>query len=123
VYVMAAVRIRNVPGARYLAHEIGPGLQYCSKEVFCEPLRYVGWHLSGLDKRRKVERLVRGEHDKGHRLQRSSGRYLSDVLPMGVPLQVRVYGERLFRWITTDRSSEPKVHLLIGQPVAHLVGV
>src|SRR5215213_9491992 len=73
MYVMAAVRIRNVPGARHLAHKIGPGLQNSLKEVLCELLRYVGRHLSGIDERGKVKRHVRGEHDKGHRPQRSGG--------------------------------------------------
>ena len=41
---------------------------------------------------------------------------------MVVHLQVRVYGESLFRWIAADRGSEPQVCLLIGQPVAQLVG-
>ena len=71
MYVVAAVRIRNVLGARHLAHKIGPGVHNSLKEVLCELLRYVSRHLSGIDERRKVIRFILGEHDKGHRLQRS----------------------------------------------------
>jgi hypothetical protein len=73
MYVMAAVRVRNVPGARHLAQKIGPSVQNGLKEDIAELLRYVGWQRAVLDKRGKVIRLVRGEHDKGHRLQRSGG--------------------------------------------------
>lgn len=71
MYVVAAVRVRNVPGARYLAHKISPGLQNSSNQKIAELLGFVGRHHSGIDVRLKVVRLVRGEHDEGHRLQRS----------------------------------------------------
>jgi hypothetical protein len=81
MYVMTAVRVRNVLGARNLAHKISPGLQNSLKENIAELLRYVGWQLSGIDGKRKVKRFVRGEHDKGHRLQRDlSGKVFSCML-------------------------------------------
>jgi hypothetical protein len=81
MYVMAAVRIRDMPGARHLAHKISPGIKNGSKEDIVELLHFVGRHRSGIDERRKIERLVRGEHDKGHRLKRSRCQYLFKVPP------------------------------------------
>lgn len=79
IYVMAAVRVRNVPGPRHLANELGPGLKNRLKQFPGERIRYVGRELSGLDERRNVIWLVRGEHDKGHRLQSIGGQCLSEV--------------------------------------------
>ncbi len=73
MYVMAAVRVRNVPCARHLAHKIGPGVQNGLKEEIAELLRYVGWQRTVIDEMVKVKLLVLGENDQGRRLQRSGG--------------------------------------------------
>ena len=44
VYVMAAVRVRDVPGAGHLAHKIGPGIHKSLEEKLAELLRFVGRH-------------------------------------------------------------------------------
>jgi hypothetical protein len=57
MYVMAAVRVRNVPGARHLAHEIDPSVQNGLKEQIAELLPYVGWQRAVISKfRASVQR-------------------------------------------------------------------
>jgi hypothetical protein len=57
MYVMAALRVRNVPGARHLAHKIGPGVQNGSKEKIAELHCYVGWQRANISKfRASVQR-------------------------------------------------------------------
>ena len=57
MYVMAAVRVRNVPGERHLAHEIDPSVQYGLKEQIAELLPYVGWQRAVISKfRASVQR-------------------------------------------------------------------
>ena len=78
---MAAVRVRDVPGAWHLTHKIGPGIHKSLEEKLAELLRFFGRHRQAavFDVGRKVLRLVGGEHDKGHRLQRSGGQCLLEV--------------------------------------------
>src|SRR5215211_1620283 len=52
--------------------------------------------------RMRRPRLVRGEHDEGHRLQGRSDRILMEVPLVGVLLLIRVYGESLFRRRTQE---------------------
>ena len=52
MYVMAALRVRKVPGARHLAHEIDPSVHFGLKEIIAELLRYVGWQRADISKLR-----------------------------------------------------------------------
>ena len=92
MYVMAAVRIRDVPGAWHLAHKISPRIYNGLKEKLAELLRLVNRQRQRLvyDIGHKVIRLVGGEHDKGHRLQGLSVPVLLEIPLVGVLLQARV---------------------------------
>ena len=94
VYVMTAVGIIDEPGAWHLAHEIAYGVVPCVIEQYAELLRLLGRHRQRavLYVGRQVERFVRLERDKGHRLQGGGGRCLYEVSIIVGPLQVRGKG-------------------------------
>src|SRR5215213_286114 len=81
VYVMAAVGVIDEPGAGHLAHEIAYGVVPCVIEQYAELLRLLERHRQSavLYVGRQVERFVRLERDKGHRLQGGGGRCLCEV--------------------------------------------
>ena len=99
VYVMAAVGVIDEPGAGHLAHEIAYGVVPCVIEQYAELLRLLERHRQRavLDEGRKVERFVRLERDKGHRLQGGGGRCLFEVSIRVGPLQVGVKCQGLLR--------------------------
>ena len=54
VYVMAAVGVRDVPGAWHLTHKIGPGIHKSLKEKLAELLRFLGRQSAGCRLRRRA---------------------------------------------------------------------
>ena len=54
MYVMAAVRVRDVPGAGHLADKIGPGIHKSLEEKLAELLRFLGRQWQRCRPRRKA---------------------------------------------------------------------
>src|SRR5918998_3146641 len=99
VYVMGAVGIIDEPGAGNLAHPLAYGVVPCVIEQNAELLRFLERHRQRavLNEGRKVERYVRLERYKGHRLQLFGGRCLCAVSIIVGPLQGGVKLQSLLR--------------------------